>query len=386
MRKICVLTGTRAEYGLLRGLLHAIQANKDAELQLLVTNMHLDSRFGNTYQEIENDGFNIDRKIYCLDENEPITARSTINAMSKVMNGVACALLELSPDIIVLLGDRYEVMAAATAAMILRIPIAHIHGGELTEGAYDDSIRHAVTKMSNLHFTSTEIYRKRVIQMGEDPGSVFNVGSLGVENIFKLKLFSRSQIETILNFKIDDKTILVTLHPTTRGASSTESLIENFLSVLEERQDLRIIFTMPNSDEGRDIIAKKIMEFVRHNDLRSIVFASLGVVRYLSVMRCVSAVVGNSSSGILEAPSFGIPTLDIGDRQTGRVTAKSVYHCDSDYNSIQKGLSNVLSEPFKSAACDVQNPYYKPNVAKSIMNELMTVDLNKLIKKHFFDL
>ena len=384
MRKICVVTGTRAEYGLMSRLIRMINDSDKTQLQLIATNMHLSPRYGNTYQEIEADGIKIDKKVPIIDENAEDNAVETLSSMSRALKGFAEAYAELKPDLILVLGDRYEILAAATAAMIERIPIAHIHGGEITEGAYDDAIRHSITKMSHLHFPSTEDYRRRIIQLGEQPERVFYVGSLGVENIKKLPLMSKEEIEADIDFKIDDNTILVTYHPVTLGNHTAEQDIKEFISALEERKDIRIIFTMPNSDTGGKVIVEEINSFVARNSDRAKAFKSLGVKRYLSVMKQVAAVVGNSSSGLLEVPSFGIPTLNIGDRQKGRISSESVYNCNTDKYSVVAGLDKVLSRQFRELAFIVKNPYEKANTAQNIFDVISTYPLDLLNQKHFF--
>ncbi len=385
MRKICVVTGTRAEYGLLSRLMRLIKESNQTELQIIATNMHLSPKYGNTYQEIEKDGFVIDKKIPILNE-EKDDANATIKSMAKALSGFADAYDELKPDLVVVLGDRYEILAAATAALIECIPIAHIHGGEITEGAYDDAIRHSITKMSHLHFTSTEEYRRRVIQLGEQPERVFYVGALGVENITSIPLMAKEEVEESIGFMIDRNTILVTYHPVTLSRVDVKTLIKDFLSALQERTNLRIVFTMPNSDNGGSIISKEIEQFVARNNDRAICFKSLGIKRYLSLMKQVSAVVGNSSSGILEAPSFRIPTLNIGDRQTGRVAAESVYNCAPDKVSILTGLDFIFSDAFKEKAAQAVNPYDKSGTAEAIFNVIKSYPLNQLEHKHFFDI
>lgn len=385
MRKICVITGNRAEYGLLSRLMRLIQDSQDTCLQVIATNMHLSPKFGNTYQEIEKDGFSIDYKIPILDENGKDDTVSTVKSMAKALTGFADAFQALKPDIIVILGDRYEILAAAEAALIERIPIAHIHGGELTEGAIDDAIRHSITKMSHLHFTSTEQYRKRVIQLGEQPESVFYVGALGVENIKTMALLDKKDIEAQIGFSIDNHTILVTYHPVTQGKHTAAQDINDFLAALEERKDLRIIFTMPNSDPGGKTITEAVSDFVKNHSDRAKAFKSLGVHRYLSVMKYVAAVAGNSSSGLSEAPSFGIPSLDIGDRQKGRIAAESVFHCDSDKASILNGLKQVLSQSFREKAQTVRNPYERNKTAKEIFQIISSFPLENLNQKHFYD-
>lgn len=385
MRKICFITGTRAEYGLLSRLMKMVQDDASTQLQLIATNMHLSPKYGNTYQEIERDGFSIDKKIPILEEGKD-DANATLKSMAKALAGFADAYDELKPDLVVVLGDRYEILAAATAALIERIPIAHIHGGEITEGAYDDAIRHSITKMSHLHFASTEEYRKRIIQLGEQPDTVWYVGAIGVENIKKLPLMDKEEIEESIQFKLDGNTLLVTYHPVTLGAHSAEHDIKEFLAALEERKDLRIVFTMPNSDTGAQAIVDAINAFVANNRDRAVSYKSLGVKRYLSVMKYVGAVVGNSSSGLVEVPSFGIPTLNIGDRQKGRIAADSVCNCDTDKGSILQGLDTIMSPVFKQKAAATHNPYDKEGTAQAIFNVLSTYPLNQLKQKHFYDI
>ena len=386
MRKICVITGTRAEYGLLSRLMKMIQDDNSTHLQIIATNMHLSPKFGNTYQEIENDGFTIDRKIPIIDDNDTDNAVTTVKSMAKALAGFADAYNELNPDLVVVLGDRYEILAAATAALIERIPIAHIHGGEVTEGAFDDAIRHSITKMSHLHFASTEAYRKRIIQLGEQPDRVFYTGAVGVENVKGLPLMSKEEIEKEIDFKIDENTILVTYHPVTLGNRTAKDDIDDFISALEEHKDLRVIFTMPNSDTGSQFIVDAVNGFVERNPYRAKAFKSLGVVRYLSVMKQVAAVVGNSSSGIVEVPSFGIPTLNIGDRQKGRIQAESTYNCMPDKESVLNGLDKVLSKEFRELASKVHNPYEKANTAEEIFKVISTYPLEQLNQKHFYDI
>lgn len=385
MRKICVVTGTRAEYGLLSRLMRMIKDSDKTQLQIIATNMHLSPKYGNTYLEIEKDGFTIDKKIPILEEGKD-DAKATVHSMARALASFADAYDELNPDLVVVLGDRYEILAAATAALIERIPIAHIHGGEITEGAYDDAIRHSITKMSHLHFTSTQEYRNRVIQLGEEPERVFYVGALGVENIKKLPLMSKEEIEKEVKFKLDNQTILVTYHPVTLGSHTAEQDIKEFVAALEERKDLRVFFTMPNSDTGAQAIVDAINEFVLKNSDRAVAYKSLGILRYLSVMKYAGAVVGNSSSGLLEVPSFGIPTLNIGDRQKGRMAADSVLHCETDKESILKGLDTVMSTAFRQKAAQTCNPYDKEGTAQAIFDVISTYPLEQQKQKHFYDI
>ena len=386
MRKICVVTGTRAEYGLLSRLMRMIKDSPDTQLQVIATNMHLSPKYGNTYQEIEADGFTIDYKVPIIDENAEDSAVTTLKSMSRAISGFADAYNVLSPDLVVILGDRYEMLAVAAAALIERIPIAHLHGGEVSEGAYDDAIRHSITKMSHLHFTSTEEYRKRVIQLGEQPDRVFYVGAIGVENIKKLPLLNKKEIEDSIQFPLDKNTILVTYHPVTLGTHTAEQDIREFIDALETKEDLRVLFTMPNSDTGGQSIIKAINDFVSLHPDRARAYKSLGVKRYLSVIQYVGAVVGNSSSGLLEVPSFGIPTLDIGERQSGRIACESVCHCESDKTSIIRGLDKVLSSDFQAIASKAHNPYEKENTAEEIFKVISTYPLDELKQKKFYDL
>ena len=312
-------------------------------------------------------------------------AHGIISSMAEEMQGMNDALSELKPDILVLLGDRYEILVAAQVALIHRIPIAHIHGGEVTEGAFDDAIRHSVTKMSSLHFTSCEEYRHRVIQMGEHPSRVFDVGSLGVENIKAVPLMTKDELETSLDFKIDTQTILVTYHPVTLGGDPAKDIRE-FLDALDQFKDLKVIFTMPNSDTGRDAIALAVENYVENHSNRAKVYTSLGLKRYLSTLLFVKAAVGNSSSGIIEVPSFGIPTLNIGDRQKGRLASKSVVNCGTSKDEVIAGLKLCLSEEMQRAAKTYENPYAKPDTANLIYQELKNVELAGLNLKTFYDL
>lgn len=383
MRKICFVTGTRAEYGLLSRLMRLVKEDKDLRLQVVATNMHLMPAYGETYKEIEKDGFTIDKKVYMHKPSDD--AHGIISSMAEEMQGMNDALSELKPDILVLLGDRYEILVAAQVALIHRIPIAHIHGGEVTEGAFDDAIRHSVTKMSSLHFTSCEEYRLRVIQMGEQPSRVFDVGSLGVENIKAVPLMTKDELEASLDFKIDTQTILVTYHPVTLGGDPAKDIRE-FLDALDQFKDLKVIFTMPNSDTGRDAIALTVENYVEKHSNSAKAYTSLGLRRYLSTLQFVKAAVGNSSSGIIEVPSFGIPTLNIGDRQKGRLASKSVVNCGTSKDEVIAGLKLCLSEEMQKAAKTYENPYAKPDTANLIYQELKNVVLAGLNLKTFFDL
>lgn len=383
-RKICVVTGSRAEYGLLSGLIQKIKGHETLELQVIATNMHLSPEFGLTYQEIEKDGFFINKKVEMLLSSD--TANATTKSVGLATIGFADAYEDLQPDMLLVLGDRFEILAAVSAALFYKIPVAHLHGGEITEGAYDDCIRHAITKMSHLHFTSTEEYRKRVIQLGEQPSKVFNVGAIGIENIKNDSLLSKEELEESLNFSLGDQSLLVTFHPVTLEYATAEEQCKNLLSALEDFPEYKVLFTLPNSDTDGRIIMKLIQEFVVKHKERSIAFTSLGKVRYLSALRYVSAVVGNSSSGIIEVPSFGIPTLNIGDRQKGRITADSVINCGTSTIEIKEGLNNIFSKEVKRIAELKNNPYEKEGTTLAILQILATAPLGGLIQKSFYNL
>lgn len=381
MRKICVITGSRAEYGLLSGLMKAIKEDESLELQVIATNMHLSPEFGLTYKEIERDGFFINKKVEMLLSSD--TSNATTKSVGLATIGFADAYEDIKPDMIVVLGDRFEILAAVSAALFYKIPVAHLHGGEITEGAYDDCIRHAITKMSHLHFTSTEEYRRRVIQLGEDPKRVFNVGAPGIENIKKVLLMNKKELESTLDgFTINDKTILITYHPVTLENSTAEEQIQNLLSALDEYPDIKIIFTLPNSDTDGRIIIRLINEYVSKHPEKAIAYPSLGLKRYLSALQFVKVVVGNSSSGIIEVPSFGIPTLNIGDRQKGRIAADSVINCGTSKKDILEGLEKVLN----SGHIEIHNPYEGKDTTADILHVLKTYPLESLIQKTFYTL
>lgn len=384
MRRICVITGSRAEYGLLSGLMRAIQEDADLQLQIIATNMHLSPEFGLTYKEIEQDGFRIDKKVQMLLSSD--TSNATTKSVGLATIGFADAYEDLQPDLIVVLGDRYEILAAVTAALFFKIPVAHLHGGEITEGAYDDCIRHAITKMSHLHFTSTEAYRQRVIQLGEQPERVFYVGAIGIENIKSIPLLSKTELETSIGFSLGSKVLLVTYHPVTLENNTAASQCQNLLDALDEFTEYKVIFTLPNSDTDGRIIIQMIHEYVSKYPDRCMSVPSLGLKRYLSVLKYVNAVIGNSSSGIIEVPSFGIPTLDIGDRQKGRLAAESVIHCGTEQKEIAEGLRIVLAEKQKIVSKDCKNPYDKENTTKTILNIIKCYPLNQLVQKTFYNI
>ena len=384
MRKICFVTGSRAEYGLLSGLMKAVKNDPELQLQIVATNMHLSPEFGLTYREIEKDGFTIDKKVEMLLSSD--TAVGITKSVGLGMISFADIFEDLNPDLIVILGDRYEMIAVASAALFHKIPIAHLHGGEITEGAYDDCIRHAISKMSHLHFTSTEAYRKRVIQLGEQPERIFNVGAIGIENIKYVPMMSKEELEASLDFKMGDKCLIVTYHPVTLEDNSAELQSEALLSALDALEDCKIIFTYPNSDTNGRIIIEKINEYVATHPEKAKAWPSLGLKCYLSALHYVIATVGNSSSGIIEVPSYGIPTLNIGDRQKGRIAAGSVFNCEATESAIFEGLNIILSDDFIAKSKQTRNPYEGVNTTENILNAIKNYPLDNIIEKHFYDI
>ena len=383
MRKICIVTGSRSEYGLLYWLLKEISSDKNLKLQLIVTGMHLSKEFGLTYREIIKE-FGIDEKI-----NMNLKPNSSLN-ISKSMNIAQKSFLKtfikLKPNIVVLLGDRYEILSAAIASIIIKLPIAHIHGGELTKGSWDDNIRHSITKMSHLHFTANEIYRKRVIQLGEEPHRVFNVGGLGIENIKKLKFLSKKEFEKSINFKLNKKNLLVTFHPVTLENETSKKHFQELLKALSELRETNIIFTKSNSDLDGLVINNMIDKYVQDNRKNSIGFFSLGQLRFLSALQHVDAIVGNSSSGLLEAPSFKIATINIGDRQKGRIKAMSVINCVPKKNDIKRSIKKIYSKKFKNLLEKNYNPYDNGLASRKILKVLKNFNLKHIIKKNFYDI
>lgn len=385
MRKICVITGTRAEYGILSNLMKLIQQDEDLLLQIIATNMHLSPEFGLTYREIENDGFKIDKKVEMLLSSD--TPNGTVKSMGLATIGFADALEDLKPDLIVILGDRYEMLAAAQAALIYKIPVAHLYGGEITEGAYDDSIRHAITKLSHLHFTSTEEYRHRVIQLGEDPERVFYVGALGIDNILNEPIMSLAKLEKSLKFSLSPHYLLITFHPVTMETNTTQIQCEALLKVLESVIDkYKLLFTLPNSDTDGRVIISLINDFVNLHPDKSLAITSLGKERYYAALKHASAVIGNSSSGLVEAPSFHIPTLNIGNRQKGRTRGDSVVDCEATYDNISKSLHYVLSPEMSNRAINTCNPYMKSGTLNAIFKIIAQYSLNALVNKSFYNI
>ena len=387
MRKICIVTGTRAEWGLLSGLAARLRAEPSVQLQILATNMHLSPKFGRTVDEIRRDGFDVDWEVAMIDEQAQSAPAETVRAMGREMTSLATALSGLRPDLLVILGDRYEMLVAASAALLFDIPVAHLHGGEITEGAVDDSIRHAITKLSALHFTSTADYRRRVIQMGESPDRVFHVGALGCENALKVPRLSRAELEESIGFALMDKCFLVTYHPVTReGVSDAREQVEQLLIALDAFPDYRVLLTAPNSDVGGDDIAAALHRYCETSADRVCFVPSLGKVRYLSALPLMSAVIGNSSSGLIEVPSFGVPTVNVGHRQDGRVLADSVVCCGNDRDEIERAVRAALEPSFRARCKACVNPYAKSGTADAIVRCLMQADLCALRKKPFYDL
>ena len=382
-RKVCVITGTRAEYGLLRWLMEEIRASASLQLQVVAAGMHLAPEFGSTYREIEGDGFAVDRKVELLLSSDTPVGISKSIGLGVV--GFADALHQLAPDIVVVLGDRFEILAAAIAATMARIPLAHIHGGEASEGAFDESLRHSITKMAHLHFVAAAEYRRRVIQLGEQPERVFLVGGMGVDAIRRLKLLDRRELESALGFSLAHRNLLLTFHPATLEGATAGKQMEELLAAVCQLSDTNLIFTMPNADTDGRVLIELINRFVAgHPNSRS--YTSLGQLRYLSCMKHVDAVVGNSSSGLTETPTFGRGTINIGDRQRGRLKATSVIDCEPERGAIAAAIARMYSLEFQSALTSVRNPYGDGGASERITRVLETTDLNGILKKRFHDL
>lgn len=383
MRKICVITGTRAEYGLLRWVMQGIKDDAELMLQVIATGMHLSPEFGLTYQAIEQDGFQIDRKVEMLTSSD--TGVGIAKAMGLGMIGFADALYELRPDLIVVLGDRFEIFAAVSAALVARIPVAHLHGGESTEGLIDEAIRHSITKMSHLHFVAAECYRQRVIQLGEQPDRVFLVGGLGIDNIKRIQLLAKPALEVALDFQLGAKSLLITFHPVTLETATAASQMQELLAALAQIEDTQLIFTLPNADtEGRALI-EMVNNFVKqHANARA--YTSLGNLLYLSCISHVDGVVGNSSSGLTEVPSFKKGTVNIGDRQRGRLKSESIIDCDPTQSSITSALEQLNSVEFQTRLHKVANPYGEGGASQAIVSVIKSVSLDGILKKKFYDM
>lgn len=385
MKKIIsVLTATRAEYGLLKPIIAKLNEVEAFDVRIVATGAHLSPEFGLTYQEIERDGFKIDKKIEILLSADTPSAIS--KSMGLAMINFADYFEKLNPDLLIVLGDRYETLAVSTTAMNQRIPIAHLYGGETTEGAIDESIRHAITKLSYLHFTSTDEYRKRVIQLGEEPSRVYNVGAIGIENILHEKLLSKDELAEQLKISLEKPYAVVTFHPVTLESNSTKDQIEALLKVCKNQGNLNFIFTKANADADGRIINRLIDNYAKENN-NIIAFTSLGLTKYLSALRYSAMVIGNSSSGLLEAPSFGIPTINIGDRQKGRLQSSSVINCEPTEESIKQAIELALSEDFVVKAKETTNPYgdgsTSDKIVEAIRDNLLNGKIN--LKKKFYD-
>jgi len=384
VKKICVVTGTRAEYGLLRWVMQGIKDSPVLKLQLIATGMHLSPEFGLTYRDIEADGFHIDRKVEML-----LSSDTPVGVTKSIGLGICCfadVLADLKPDLMLVLGDRYEIFSAASSAMIARVPIAHLHGGETTEGVFDEAIRHSITKMSHLHFVATQEYRKRVIQLGESPKRVFQVGGLGIDSILNLQLLDHMALETALDFKLGLRNLLVTFHPVTLEQETATVQMAELLKALETLKGTHLIFTMPNADtEGRTLFGM-IYEFVARHPTTARAFTSLGQLRYLSCIRHVDGVVGNSSSGLAEVPSFKKGTINIGDRQHGRLKAASVIDCEPERELILQALGQLYSPDFQAKLKTVENPYGKGGASDAVVAILEQTTFDELLKKRFYDL
>jgi GDP/UDP-N,N'-diacetylbacillosamine 2-epimerase (hydrolysing) len=384
MIKLCVVTGTRAEYGLLYWLMKEIIDDIELQLQIIVTGSHLSPEFGLTYREIEKDGFQIDKKIEMLLSSDTSVGISKSVGLAQI--GFADALFDLAPDLLIVLGDRYEIFAAVSAAMLANIPIAHLSGGEVTEGAYDDNLRHAITKMSHLHFTATQEYSRRVIQLGEQPSTVFNVGGMGIDNIKSLKLLSKSELEKRVGLSLDKPMFLVTFHPATLEDGNPEEQFKTLLSVLNEIENINLIFTKANADTNGRVINTLIDEFVSKNRKERVSFVSMGQLNYLSAMQYTDGVVGNSSSGIAEAPSFKVGTINIGKRQKGRIFAKSIINAKPDRISILEAVQTLFSQKFQESLKFVENPYGEGGAAVKVKDVIKVTNIQELTRKKFFDL
>ena len=382
-RKICVVTGSRADYGLLRFVMQGIKEDADLVLQVVATGMHLSPTFGLTYREIEADGFNIDSKVETLSSSD--TPIGIAESMSKGLSGCAEVFSRLQPDVIVVLGDRFEIFAATAAALIAKIPVAHLHGGETTVGAFDEGFRHSITKMSHLHFVAAEDYRRRVIQLGENPINVFLVGGLGVDSIKRTKLLPKEELEKSLGIKFQPRSLLVTFHPVTLENETAEMQMKELLGALSDLPNTTLIFTMPNADTGGQLLIKMIEDFVRHIP-QAYSFISLGQQRYFSCIAQVDGVVGNSSSGLMEAPSFQKGSINIGNRQLGRLQATSVINCEPEEGKIREALSTLFSVDFTQSLDGATNPYGEGGASAKVVQVLRDFSLNGIIQKTFHDL
>jgi UDP-N-acetylglucosamine 2-epimerase (non-hydrolysing) len=381
-KRIAVFTATRAEYGLLYWLMREIQANDQLDLQVIVSGMHLSPEFGETWKQIEADGFSIDVKVEMLLSSD--TKVGVVKSMGLGTIGFADALDRLRPDMLVVLGDRFEALAVVQAALIMRIPVAHSHGGEITEGAYDDAIRHAITKMASIHFTAAEPYRRRVIQMGEAPETVFNVGAVGLDHLFRGEAMSLDELSASLNFPLHSPYFLVTYHPATASDEDPESTCREIMAAMDCFPAHQVILTYPNADNGGRTIIPIIEDYAHKSSGRVLAIPSLGFRRYICALRHAAAMIGNSSSGIIEAPAFGVPTVNIGERQLGRLAADSILNCGTDRKSITQAIDHAISPVFSEYCRDVVSLYGHGDAAVKIVRVIEKFDLTS--PKHFHDL
>lgn len=383
-RRICVFTGTRAEYGLLKPLINRLWTSASAEVSLLVTGAHLSARHGATLSEIDTAGLAAVELAPLLDGDD--SDHGVAKAMSRGLAAYAAALGRLQPDLFVILGDRYEALAAAAAATVCKCPIAHLHGGELSLGAMDDVFRHAITKMSHLHFASTEAYRARIIAMGEHPDRVFNFGALGVENAMRITLLDRSEVEARLKLRPGQRFAVVTYHPETLdSAGDPKSAVQDLLRALLAVDDLALVVTGANADAGGKIINAAIIAEAQRMPSRIIFRQSLGSLLYLSALKFCSLVAGNSSSGVIEAPSFGVPVIDIGLRQSGRIKPENIIPAEPSAASLGAAVASATNPAFSEASKTIKNPYFKPGTADNIAGVLLDRALDGLLSKGFFD-
>ena len=386
-RSICIVTTSRADYGLLSRLMEEIRNDPDLRLQIITAGMHLSPEFGLTYRQIEQDGFEIDSKIDMLlsADSEPAMAK----AIGLGLISFADALNDLQPDILVLLGDRFELLSAAVAALMQKIPIAHIHGGETSQGAVDEAVRHAVTKMASIHFPATEAYRKRIIQMGENPEHVFNFGAPGLDHIYREKLLSKPELENHLQFKLTGSVAIVTYHPVTLETTGALSQIANVLEAIAS-SGIKTVFTKSNADAHGREINREIARFCESNPGRFRFFDNLGQKVYLSCLKNLDLMVGNSSSGLTEGPSFKIPVVNIGDRQKGRIKADNIIDVGYEVDQIRAGIAKAVSQKFRQSIQDIRNPYDKYTDGRTsfrIKETLKSIELSeRLIKKMFYDI
>jgi GDP/UDP-N,N'-diacetylbacillosamine 2-epimerase (hydrolysing) len=382
-RKICVITSGRADYGLLRWVMQGIKDDPQLTLQVIVTGMHLSKTFGQTYKDLEIDEFHIDKKIELPIDNDSVQGIS--DSISVAVSEFTKAFKPLSPDLILILGDRFEIFSAACAALVSKIPVAHLYGGEVTSGAYDEAFRHSITKMSHIHFVANDTYRNRVIQLGENPSRVFLTGSLGVENTRRIEILKKDRIEELLKVKFKSKSLLVTFHPTTLDSETPENQFIQLLKVLTELKDTTIIFTLPNADTGGQKIITMIQNFVEKNS-HSFSFASLGQQLYFSIISQVDGVIGNSSSGIIEVPSLKKGTINIGDRQLGRLQDATIINCQPESNQIRAAIESLYTDDFKKKLEISSNPNDNRDVSDKMIKILREISLDGILKKRFYDL